>query len=153
MLNGEAILTETGGRPEADGESDRLIVLRARESRVHGEGAGKVTQPAKGTSSRHEGLGHEANLPAGNSEQSGIGQGASIPEPVWTADGGISVVVLAICQQASGRWSGPGRGKELSGKPTAERRGIGRGGQRGQVLHILAQIGHPFRSKSATHSD
>jgi group II intron reverse transcriptase/maturase len=48
------------GRPEVVGESDWLIVLRARESRVHGEGASKVTQPAKETSSRRGGLGHEA---------------------------------------------------------------------------------------------
>jgi hypothetical protein len=33
---------------EVDGESDWRIVLRARESRVHGEGASRVTQPAKG---------------------------------------------------------------------------------------------------------
>jgi hypothetical protein len=74
------------GRPEVVGESDWLIVLRARESRVHGEGASKVTQPAKETSSRRGGLGHEANLPAGNSEQGGIGQGPSIPEPIWSSD-------------------------------------------------------------------
>jgi hypothetical protein len=43
---GEAIPTKEGGTPEAVGESDRLIVLQAWESRVQGEGAGKVTQPA-----------------------------------------------------------------------------------------------------------
>jgi hypothetical protein len=43
LLAGEAIPTEKGGRPEAVGESDRLIVLWARESRVHGKGVGKVT--------------------------------------------------------------------------------------------------------------
>jgi hypothetical protein len=51
------------------GESDRLIVLRARESRVHGEGAGEVTQPTKETSHRQVELIHEANLPVGNSEE------------------------------------------------------------------------------------
>jgi retron-type reverse transcriptase len=44
-------------------------------------------------------LDDEANLPAGNSEQSGIGQGASIPESVWNADCGISAVVLAVCNK------------------------------------------------------
>ena len=55
------------------GESDWLIVLRARESRVHGEGASKVTQPTKETSIRHAGLAYEANLPVGYSEKGGIG--------------------------------------------------------------------------------
>jgi hypothetical protein len=54
------------------GESDRLIVLRARESRVHGEGAGKVTEPTKETSSRQVELGHEANLPVGTSDEGRI---------------------------------------------------------------------------------
>ncbi len=65
---GEAILTEKGGTPEVVGESDRLIVLRARESRVHGEGASEVTQPTKETSPRQVELILEANLPVGNSE-------------------------------------------------------------------------------------
>jgi len=57
--------------------------------------AGKVTQPAKETSPRHEGLDHEANLPAGNSEQSGIGQGVSVPEPI----GMLTVGFLLWCWQ------------------------------------------------------
>jgi hypothetical protein len=72
---GEAILTEKGGRPEVVGESDRLIVLRARESRVHRKGVGKVTQPAKETSTGQEGPEHEANLPAGYSKQGGNSNG------------------------------------------------------------------------------
>ncbi len=40
---------------EGNGESDPLIVLRARESRVHGKGADKVTQLAKETSTGYVG--------------------------------------------------------------------------------------------------
>ena len=38
-----------------NGESDPFIVLRARESRVHGKGADKVTQLAKETSTGYAG--------------------------------------------------------------------------------------------------
>ena len=37
-----------GGRKTV-GKSDWLIVLRVRESRIHGEGVSRVTQPAKET--------------------------------------------------------------------------------------------------------
>ncbi len=40
---------------EGNGESDPFIVLRVRESRVHGKGADKVTQPAKETSTEYVG--------------------------------------------------------------------------------------------------
>jgi hypothetical protein len=37
------LTTEKGGGLKVDEESDRPIVLRARESRAHGEGVGRVT--------------------------------------------------------------------------------------------------------------
>ena len=50
-------------------ESDKLIVLRARESRAQGEGAEVSTKPAKETLTEHEGTADSANLPVENSEQ------------------------------------------------------------------------------------
>ena len=58
------------GELKTSWESDRLIVLRERESRSQGEGADVNTKPAKETLTEHEGTDdNSANLPVGNSEQ------------------------------------------------------------------------------------
>jgi hypothetical protein len=57
------------GQLKSSWESDQLIVLSERESRSQGEGADVDTKPAKETLTEHEGTGHSANLPVGNSEQ------------------------------------------------------------------------------------
>ena len=44
------LTTAKGGGLKVDEESDRPIVLRARESRAHGEGVGRVTYLVKETS-------------------------------------------------------------------------------------------------------
>ena len=51
-------------------ESDQLIVLSERESRLQGEGADVNTKPTKETLTEHEGTDDSANLPVGDSEQS-----------------------------------------------------------------------------------
>ena len=53
----------------ASWESDQLIVLGKRESRLQGEGADVDTKPAKETLTGHEGPDNRANLTVGNSEQ------------------------------------------------------------------------------------
>ena len=51
-------------------ESDQLIVLSERESRLQGEGAEVDTKPAKETLTEHEGTEDiSANLTVGDSEQ------------------------------------------------------------------------------------
>ena len=50
-------------------ESDQLIVLGERESRLQGEGADVNTKPAKETLTGHDGPDISANLTVGNSEQ------------------------------------------------------------------------------------
>ena len=50
-------------------ESDQLIVLRERESRLQGEGADVDTKPAKETLTEHEGTETSANLTVGDSEE------------------------------------------------------------------------------------
>ena len=50
-------------------ESDQLIVLSERESRLQGEGADVDTKPAKETLTGHEGPDTSANLTVGDSEQ------------------------------------------------------------------------------------
>jgi hypothetical protein len=57
------------GELKTSWESDQLIVLRERESRLQGEGADEDTKPAKETLTAHEGTDHSANLPVGNSEE------------------------------------------------------------------------------------
>ena len=57
------------GEPKTSWESDQLIVLRERESRLQGEGADVDTKPAKETLTEHEGTDNSANLPVGNSEE------------------------------------------------------------------------------------
>ena len=57
------------GAPKTNWESDQLIVLSERESRLQGEGADVNTKPAKETLTEHEGTEDSANLPVGNSEQ------------------------------------------------------------------------------------
>jgi hypothetical protein len=64
------LTTEKGEGSKVGEASDRLIVLGARESRVHGEGVGRVTELAKETSPGHEESVYEANLTAGNSDGS-----------------------------------------------------------------------------------
>ena len=61
--------TETIGELKTSWESDQLIVLSERESRLQGEGADVNTQPAKETLTVHEGTGTSANLTVGDSEQ------------------------------------------------------------------------------------
>jgi len=58
------------GEPRNLWESDQLIVLSERESRLQGEGADVDTKPAKETLTEHEGPDHSANLPVGISEAS-----------------------------------------------------------------------------------
>ena len=53
----------------ASEESDHLVVLGGRESRPQGEGGDRETEPVQETWSTHEGVAHDANLTAGNSEQ------------------------------------------------------------------------------------
>lgn len=53
---GKFIQQKTWRMAESNGESDPFIVLRARESRVHGKGTDKVTQLAKETSTGYVGL-------------------------------------------------------------------------------------------------
>ena len=53
---GKSLQQQNWRMTDGDGESDLLIVLRLRESRVHGEGADKVTQLAKETFTRYVGL-------------------------------------------------------------------------------------------------
>ena len=60
------------GRLKGDRESDQLIVLRERESRLHGKGAGGSTQSAKETSAGLSGRITDANLTAGNSKEGGV---------------------------------------------------------------------------------
>ena len=50
-------------------ESDQLIVLSERESRLQGEGADVDTKPTKETLTGHEGTDTSANLTVGDSEQ------------------------------------------------------------------------------------
>ena len=50
-------------------ESDQLIVLGERESRLQGEGADVDTKPAKETLTEHEGTDTSANLTVGDSEE------------------------------------------------------------------------------------
>ena len=50
-------------------ESDQLIVLSERESRLQGEGADVNTKPTKETLTEHEGTDHSANLTVGDSEE------------------------------------------------------------------------------------
>ena len=50
-------------------ESDQLIVLSERESRLQGEGADADTKPTKETLTVHEGTDTSANLTVGDSEQ------------------------------------------------------------------------------------
>jgi len=50
-------------------ESDQLIVLSERESRLQGEGADVNTKPTKETLTEHEGTDTSANLTVGDSEQ------------------------------------------------------------------------------------
>jgi hypothetical protein len=57
------------GEPKNIWESDQLIVLSERESRLQGEGADVDTKPAKETLTEHEGTDNSANLPVGNSEE------------------------------------------------------------------------------------
>ena len=57
------------GEPRTSWESDQLIVLSERESRLQGEGADVDTKPAKETLTEHEGTDNSANLPVGNSEE------------------------------------------------------------------------------------
>ena len=61
--------TETTGELTTSWESDQLIVLSERESRLQGEGAEVDTQPAKETLTEHEGTDTSANLTVGDSEQ------------------------------------------------------------------------------------
>jgi hypothetical protein len=60
--------TETIGELMMSWESDQLIVLSERESRLQGEGADVNTKPAKETLTGHEGPETSANLNVGNSE-------------------------------------------------------------------------------------
>ncbi len=53
---GKLIQQRTWRMAEGDGESDLFIVLGARESRVQGEGADRMTQLAKETSTGYVGL-------------------------------------------------------------------------------------------------
>ena len=57
------------GEPKSSWESDQLIVLRERESRLQGKGADVDTKPAKETLTEHEGTDSSANLTVGNSEE------------------------------------------------------------------------------------
>ena len=57
------------GEPKTSWESDQLIVLRERESRLQGEGADVNTKPTKETLTGHEGPDTSANLTVGDSEQ------------------------------------------------------------------------------------
>jgi hypothetical protein len=72
--------------PKTSWESDQRIVLRERESRLQGEGAGVDTKPTKETLTGHEGTGSSANLPVGDStvgpERNGIAR------RTWSACGG-----------------------------------------------------------------
>ena len=58
-------------------ESDQLIVLSERESRLQGEGAGVDTKPTKETLTAPAGAEHSANLPVGDSD---LAAAASIHE-------------------------------------------------------------------------
>ena len=91
------------------GESDRLIVLRAWESHVQGEGVGEVTQPTKETSPGQVEPIHEANLPVGNSEEGGIGQGPSLPESHRAAERRVPTGLLEADQQTCGLRCRPSR--------------------------------------------
>ena len=55
--------------PKSNWESEQLIVLRERESRLQGEGAAVDTKPTKETLTEHEGTDDSANLPVGDSEE------------------------------------------------------------------------------------
>ena len=57
------------GAPKTNWESDQLIVLSERESRLQGEGADVNTKPAKETLTEHEGTETSANLTVGDSEE------------------------------------------------------------------------------------
>ena len=59
------------GAPKTTWESDQPIVLRERESRLHGEGADVDKQPTKETLTGLLGQKDSANLPDGNSDESG----------------------------------------------------------------------------------
>ncbi len=57
------------GEPKSRRESEQLIVLSERESRLQGEGAAVDTKPTKETLTGHEGTDDSANLPGGDSEE------------------------------------------------------------------------------------
>jgi hypothetical protein len=58
--------------PKATRESDSPTVLERRESRSHGEGADRDTEPVKETRAGHAGSEtNRANLPTGDSEEGG----------------------------------------------------------------------------------
>ena len=59
----------TEGEPKTSWESDQLIVLSERESRLQGKGADGDTEPTKETLTAHEGTDDSANLPVGDSEE------------------------------------------------------------------------------------
>src|SRR5260370_26709450 len=70
------------GEPKVIWESDQLIVLSERESRLQGEGADVDTKPAKETLTEHEGTDHSANLPVGNSEEGQEREGLPVSQPL-----------------------------------------------------------------------
>ena len=61
------------GEPKSSWESEQLIVLGEWESHSQGEGAAVNTKPTKETLTGHEGTGHSANLPVGDSEEGRVG--------------------------------------------------------------------------------
>src|SRR5450756_320972 len=74
------------GWPMASGESDWSIVLRERESCLHGEGTNKHTQPAKETWSGLQDWRNHANLTAGNSRKGETGQALPVRQSLWNAE-------------------------------------------------------------------
>ena len=71
-------------------ESDQLIVLSERESRLQGKGADVDTQPAKETLTEHEGTDNSANLPVGDSEEGQGRQAVPVSQPLQRNQRGVA---------------------------------------------------------------
>src|SRR2546427_10611337 len=76
-------------------ESDQLIVLSERESRLQGEGAEVDTKPAKETLTEHEGTDNSANLPVGNSEEGQKREAVPVSQPLQRTQRGVAAGQLA----------------------------------------------------------
>src|SRR2546427_1769694 len=80
-------------------ESDQLIVLSERESRLQGKGADVDTKPAKETLTGHEGTDNSANLPVGDSEEGQEREAIPVSQPLQRTQRGVAARQLAAATE------------------------------------------------------